>query len=130
MWTENILKKVLFGNDEVRKSCDFSARDIFKHKSKMTRDCSVVKFLRVVYAGPWSIFASSTVPDYESQPYSSSRMHIQACGLSCGRTLTYRALTGLNLFSTGVKWSQFPVNTCEKIEVKKLGNSNSDLSRT
>ena len=72
-----------------------------------------------------STFAFSIVPDYESQPYSSSRMHIQACGLSCGRTLTYRPLTGLNLFSTGVKWSQFPVNTCGKKEAQNIGQNNS-----
>lgn len=55
-------------------------------------------------------------------------MHIQACGLSCGRTLTYRAVTGLNLFSTGVKWSQFPVNTWGKKRGTKWPEDNYKVS--
>jgi len=46
VWTENILKTSLFENDDVTIIMWFPARVSLKHKSKMTGDCWVFKFLR------------------------------------------------------------------------------------
>ena len=47
VWTESILKIKFFKNVGITiKSCDFLARVFLKHKSKMTGDCCVFKFIR------------------------------------------------------------------------------------
>ena len=54
MWTENVSKTELYENDGVMivcDFCDFPDRLFLKHKSKMTGDRCVFKFLRCVVGG-------------------------------------------------------------------------------
>jgi len=62
VWTKNILKTMLFENDDVTITIIFPARVFLKHKSKMTViNCCIFKFLRRSVDGkPLMRFQSET----------------------------------------------------------------------